>query len=329
MAAHAVRGNRRIDAANRPRFTAGDAAEWTRYTLGRAGKPSSYHPVRDSLHATIARLLPIIPRPYRNPVKGSFKNFLGLSGIGVLTLVSILAVVLGFAAAGAQALGPIRLLLFPLGILGLIVAAILARRRNHAIYLTPQPSVAPSNLGHVDSWHAALSELGRDFEATKQRLVQRLIEERSAGIDVRSEQYGYRTPDGYEERERLVVSKGQGVVHVHIYPFGEDLFVGWSAYLNWAKWDETPAVSSRAQAGESVEFRGLQAGFYIPNQLDLIDLNSLSELVHRRIERELKAIMKERAIDQEIDFRIIRGDRDSALDRSKREKSGNAAGGWR
>jgi hypothetical protein len=328
VSAHAVRGNRRIDAANRPQFTAGNAADWTRYTLGRAGKPSNYHPFLDFLQALIASFLPIVPRPHRNPVAKPFKNFLGLGGIGVLMLVSIAAIVAGVVGSRGPTFGPIRLLA-PLGVVGLIAAAILERRRRHSIYLTPQPSVPPSNLGHVDSWHAALAELGRDYEGIKQRLSQRLMEERSAGLDIRAEHYGYRTPNGYEERERLVVSKGQGVVHVHIYPFGEDLFVGWNAYLNWAKWDETSAVSSRAKAGETIEFRGLQAGFYVPNQFDLIDLNSLSELVHRRIERELKAILKERAIDQEIDFRIIRGDRDSALDRSKHEKSANPSGGWR
>ena len=328
VSAHAVRGNRRIDATNRTRFSAKDAADWTRYALGRAGKPSNYHPVLDLLRALIARLLPIIPQPHRNPVGRPFKNFLGLSGIGVLALASIAAILVGILVSRDLSLRQI-LLLAPLGVLGLVAAAILERRRAHSIYLTPQPPVPPSNPGHVDSWHVALSELGRDYDAIKQRLVQRLMEERSAGLDIRAERYGYRTPNGYEERERLVVFKGQGLVHVHIYPFGEDLFVGWNAYLNWAKWDETAAVSSRANVGETVEFRGLQAGFYVPNQFDLIDLSTLSELVHRRVERELKAILKERAIDQEIDFRIIRGDRDSALDRSKREKSANPSGGWR
>jgi hypothetical protein len=62
----------------------------------------------------------------------------------------------------------------------------------------------------------------------------------------------------------------------------------------------------------------------VPNQFDLMDLNSLTELVHRRIERELKAILKEKAIDQEIDFKIIRGDRDRALDKEQHKEKGYA-----
>lgn len=75
-----------------------------------------------------------------------------------------------------------------------------------------------------------------------------------------------------------------------------------------------------------VEYRGLQTGIYIPNQFDLIDLNSLAEVVHRTVTTIIKAAMEEHKIDQEIDFTIIRGDRDLALDKdrfdrqNKREK---------
>ena len=78
--------------------------------------------------------------------------------------------------------------------------------------------------------------------------------------------------------------------------------MGWDAFLNWAKWQETDAVARKIKGRSETEYRQLAKGTYIPNQFDLIDLDSLSELVHRRLERELKAILKEKAIDQEIDL---------------------------
>src|SRR5207302_1571382 len=118
------------------------------------------------------------------------------------------------------------------------------------------------------------------------------------------------------------------MVHVHIYQFGNDAFVGWHAYLNWAQWDETKPVSKKIANGHEVEFRDLRPSVYIPNQFDLIDLSSLSEFVHRRIEREIKAMLKEKAIDQEIDFKIIRGDRDNALSEERHKGDEKKRKGW-
>jgi hypothetical protein len=52
-------------------------------------------------------------------------------------------------------------------------------------------------------------------------------------------------------------------------------------------------------------------------------------LVHRRLERELKAILKEKEIDQEIDFNIIRADRDAALDRVRHADEDPSRRSWR
>ena len=66
----------------------------------------------------------------------------------------------------------------------------------------------------------------------------------------------------------------------------------------------------------------------MPNEYDLIDLNSLIEIVHRCVTDVLKAMMEEYKIDQEVDFNIIRGDRDNALDRDRydRRQKQRAAG---
>ena len=215
-----------------------------------------------------------------------------------------------------------------LGIAGLIVAGLIAKFRRRAVSVTMQSELPPRNLGLVDSWHAVVAELGRDFANVKQRLVHAIAEEASPGVACQTETYTHRAPNGYEQRERLVISKDQGMVLGHIYQFGHDLLIGWYAYLNWAQWGETSPVTVKIHEGQEIEYRDLRPAAYVPNQFDLIDLSSLSEFVHRRVEREIKAMMKERAIDQEIDFKVIRGDRDRALDEGRHsgdEKKGDSA----
>jgi hypothetical protein len=334
VSAYATRGARKLSVTNRPDFSERDVRDWTLYTLRRAGKPRNYSPVLDALHGLVATVLPFLPGPHANPVQAQYRNRFRVSRAGALGLLSLIVLVGSIAALSAPDIAddaPWMAILPWLGVAGLIVTFFLVRRRRHAVHVTDQPTVPPRNPGMVDSWHAVVAEIGRDFAAARDRLVATLkAEEGVAGLTCQMETYGYRTPNGYEERERLVVSKGQCFVHVHIYPFSDDLFVGWDAYLNWAKWDETAPVSRKAQSGMTIEFRELRQGFYVPNQFDLIDLNSLSELVHRRLEREIKAMIKERGIDQDIDFRIIRGDRDVALDQSRRGQgaSGKSKPAW-
>jgi hypothetical protein len=64
----------------------------------------------------------------------------------------------------------------------------------------------------------------------------------------------------------------------------------------------------------------------VPNEYDLIDLNSLIEAVHRCVTVVLKAVMEEHKIDQEIDFTIIRGDRDLALDKDRYDRRQKQSG---
>ena len=322
VSAQATRGGRTIGLEQRPAFSPADVAEWTRYTLHRAGKPSSYHPILDTL------LPNWIARWKHNPLDRAYRTrwfftATGLLGLGALVLFAVAA------AAVANDVAPFGVLAVVGGVACLIISAVIARRRLHMVFVPVQSVVAPRNLGLVDSWHAVIAELGRDYDEIKARLVAAIAAEAPPGLSCLTEAYGYRTPNGYEERERLVVSKGQGVVQVHIYRFSDDLFVGWHAYLNWAQWNESAAVSSKFEGGQAVEFRELRQGYYIPNQFDLIDLNGLSELVHRRLERELKAILNEKEIDQEIDFSIIRGDRDAALDQQRHGDQNSSRRGWR
>jgi drug/metabolite transporter (DMT)-like permease len=336
------RGRRNIAVTARPEFTAEHVRQWTLHALGKGGKPSNYTPVADALIALALSFFPFIPRPYSNRVEWRFRNLFSLTGAKVLAIASLILLAFGIRSFAGEFDDPWEIpeyvFLYPIefvqdaieypellfesiavlaGFVGLIASIVIAYRRRHLVEVPAQPAVAPRNLGLVDSWHTVVAGLGADAATVVQRIRQRLSETEGMTIECRPESYSYRTPNGYEERERLVVTKGQCIVHVHVYPFGNDVFIGWHAYLNWAKWDETDPVSRRVGDGNVTEFRALRPGFYVPSQFDLIDLSSLSEFVHRRIERELKRLMKEKRIDQEIDFQIIRGDRERALDRSR------------
>jgi hypothetical protein len=315
-----TRGKRKIVAEARPHFHLRDADEWARHAIGRGPRPSSYRPVADAVIRMLHRILWIVPAPHRNRVDRRFRTPGPATAAALLALAGVYMLGLTWFNASSPQVEGRELPIIGLGLLGiagLALAWLLVRRRKRVVYTASQPVVPPRDLGLVDSWHAVVAGLGRDWENVKRRLVASLAAGQSMGAECRPEIYGYRTPNGYEERERLVISKGQGLVHLHVYPFGDDMFVGWQACLNWARWAETAPVATRVADGLETQFVEIRPGGYIPNQFDLIDLNSLSEFVHRRLERELKAILKEQAIDQEIDFQIIRGDRDRALDKSR------------
>src|SRR5262249_54987626 len=144
-----------------------------------------------------------------------------LAALAYRPLLAVVAFVIGALALAA----------------GVVLPFIAGRAKQHD-WVVPQPTEAPRHLGHVDSWHAVLAGLGAQAESLKRCIVDRLADNAGGAVAVRSERFGHRTANGYDERERLVISHGQGQVHVQIHPVGDDLFVGWQAHLNWAKWSE-------------------------------------------------------------------------------------------
>ncbi len=346
IAAQGKRGRRTMRFWRCPNLSIEDVGGWVRYALGRGAKPPCYS-VASALLLKLLVAVPFLPTPYRNRVQKRFRSrfwFSRVLGFGAAAALFISFSIMADEGQPTQQEynyytrtyetryrrapdhGP-AILLGACGAIAWLASYLIARRRQQMVSVSDEPHILPRNLGLVDSWHTTVAGLGKDYDAIKQRLVFSLKELDSLGLSCNLETYVFRTPNGYEERERVVATKGQSLVHVHIYRFTDDIFVGWDAFLNWAKWQETDAVARKIKGRSETEYRQLAKGTYIPNQFDLIDLDSLSELVHRRLERELKAILKEKAIDQEIDFAIIRGDRDRALDKSKR--GGEAALGKR
>jgi hypothetical protein len=311
--ARLTRGKQSLALNERPRFSEADVAQWTRYAIGCGPKPSNYHPRIDALLNSIGTFIPPL-RPRYNPLAAGYRN-------GLIEARTIAAVALCALLVAALLYRPL-LAIVAVGIGAVTLAAALALpfiagRYRQRDWVVPQPRETPRHLGHVDSWHAVLSGLGTEAESLKRRIIDCLLETSPSGFSPRLEIFGHRTANGYDERERIAVSHRQGQVHIHVYPVADDLFIGWQAHLNWAKWGETAPVANRDTGIHGIAYRDLKPSWYYPSDFDLIDLNSLSAVVHGMLEREIKVLLKERAIDQEVDFEINRGDRGDALDARK------------
>ena len=270
---------------------------------------------------SLLAIIPFARTGYANRILRPFHGFVPITLPRLVILVGLILIGIGvFQYDTDFGLPPTATAEIAAGVLALVVAFALSRRRRTMVSVIDRPTIPPRYLIRLDSWHAVIPELGPLVNEARQRLVRKLEAFGASGVTTETERYGFRSPNGYDERDRLVITKGQGVAHLHVYRFGTDVFVGWDSYINWAQWAETRPVSTRLSAGRVTEYRGLEPGLYVPNEYDLIDLNSLIEIVHRCVTDVLKAIMEEYKIDQEVDFNIIRGDRDNALDRDRYDR---------
>ena len=330
--ARLTRGKRTIAVAERSRFSERDVAEWARHAIGRGPRPSNFRPVLDALREQVGIFIPPLSRRH-NPVDRQFRaRRFGLRVLLVAGACALLAAALMYR----DMLGPVALALGGVAFLVAVLLPAFDRYFRYHDWVTPQPRESPRHLGHVDSWHAVLVGLGGEANRLVRHLVAKIEETPAETLEIRAESYGYRTPNGYEERERLVVSHRQGHIHVHIQPLGDDLFVGWQALLNWARWAETSPVTTIEAGRRSFTLHDIKPSWYYPGEFDLIDLNSLSAVVHNAMEGEVKSLLREHAIEQDVDFEVIRGDRANALDARKawpersheRRRNSNTIFGW-
>ncbi len=313
-------GRRAVAVAERPNFTADDAVAWVLFTLGAGRKPPAAR-ISDVLANAVLAIVPFARTRYANRILRPFRGLFPISLPWLFAIAGLLLLAIGIVQIdpdfGFTQKETAELVV---GTLALVMAFVIARQRRTVVSVIDRPTIPPRYLLRLDSWHAVIPELGPVVDEVKQRFVGKLEAFAASGVTTETERYGFRSPNGYDERDRLVITKGQGVAHVHVYRFGADVFVGWDSYINWAQWAETKPISARVSNNRKTEYRGLEPGFYVPNEYDLIDLNSLIEIVHRCVSDVLKAMMEEHKIDQEVDFNIIRGDRDNALDRERYDR---------
>ncbi len=308
-AVRATSGNKAIAIEHATRFEAGDVREWTLFVVGGGSTPSSYHPKQDAFFASLGAAIPMLG-PHYNPLAAAYRVQLAswplAAGLAAVPVYALAAWAPGMMPAIAAAAGVVTLLLAA-------VVLVLGHRARTLVVRAVQPEDTPRRLFHIDSWYAVVNGLKGGEAKLERRIRAKLADLKEHGISSRIEAYGFRKPNGYDERERIVLSRGQGYMHVHVARLGDDLFVGWESQLNWAHWAETQPVARKYAGIRETEFRSLAPGWYLPGDVDLFDLESLSALVHHAIEREIKAVMRERNVTRDIDFEIIRADRDQIL----------------
>ena len=300
--------------------------EMVKYLVAGGRKPAFFK----SKIPWIVRLLPLLDfsHEYENKLLEEAKprSVTGLAMIGWIGVIAMIGAVMvwsGSADTYDDSNDNARLMAIGLGVIGagiIGVAAWLASRRPVYHAVAKQPIRTPRREYLVDSWQVSVPEAGREFDAFKRRIIEAL-EKINSALEFSSEIYQSQTPRGFEQRERLVITKGQGNVHVHIQPFGRDAFVGWDSFLNWARWSETAAVSTVVRGGSKIEYKSLNAGAHVPSKFDLMELGALAETTHRNIVREIKAFLNEKEIEADLDFQIIRGDRNRALTEGNDEKT--------
>jgi hypothetical protein len=272
-----------------------DVVPWARYLLDRGPLPG------------VARL--------RNPLMGwQFwlpKNEVPRLGRDTLGIVGKAALVAGVIFLA------IPFVAFLLIVGG--VACLLVRRfRRKVVVNGGRPIAEPRTLRLVDNWQTVANGLGQQWQDVRDRLFRRLSEGVVFKIQSRLEDISYLTPDGIQERKQFVLTQGRGIVFCHVYPYGDDLYVGWDAHLNYGQWaEQAVAFGFDRTLGLPAVINTVVPGTIRANEYDLIDLNSLTEWAHARIVQVLKQVMAERKLDQEIDFKIVRGERQSLLHEEK------------
>lgn len=239
----------------------------------------------------------------------------------------VLALGLGAGALMAGSVG-VLLLQVVAGIAGSIAALQALARRPQITRSVVAPDVEPRDLRLVDSWQVLVGDLGDDWNEVQLDFFSRVRKSALPKLRHRVEKTWYHSPRGIEEREQVVLEHGRSLLFVHIYRYGGDLYVGWDAHLNRGAWSETRIAAGIDRGlATPTTVNSLTSGSHANSEYDLVDANTLIEWTHYQLVTVLKHFMALRNIDQEIDFKIQRGQRqglaESSSGRASEKKARN------
>lgn len=207
------------------------------------------------------------------------------------------------------------ILLIVSGVLGLFMIY----RGPRLVRSAGRPLAEPHILSYLDAWQTIVFDAGNDADRIRQRALALFGHADQKRFTCSVERIWHWGLDEKIEREQIVLRHGRGVVFCQIYGYGSDLYVGWAAHLNVGTWRETAVASGiDRETGKRVNLMAVEPATQSTGEYDLVDLNCLLEWTHAQLTKVLKQYVKEREIDQEIDFTIIRGDRKDAT-RTDRE----------
>jgi hypothetical protein len=214
--------------------------------------------------------------------------------------------------------GPISGILTSVCGLGLVVAGVvlllIGMRRTIYHMSSARPDGQPRQLRTADTWSTLLPRIGQADDEARQRFLGALQMTAGDRRQIGEELIAYITPDGKRERRQIVLSEGRAIMFCHIYAYADDLLIGWDAHLNVGQWTEKKLAEGIHRAsGKTVVLNTVVPASARLNEYDLIDLNGLIDWAHTNLVRIVKALMSEHRLDEEIDFKIIRGERQTLL----------------
>lgn len=236
------------------------------------------------------------------------KNKVDVIGTDWLAQLPVVLIVIGaftFAFGGA--------LLVVAG----IVCLYLLSRRPTSVRSTGRPVAQPRNLIRVDSWQTVISGAGQDLNLIASRFEQALQSPPSPTFRFWPERIWHWGLDGKEERDQRVLTMGRAMLFCHAYSYGSELYVGWDSHLNAGCWVENLVASGKdKESGYLTKFNSVVVGTQRLSEYDLTDVNCLTEWAHAQLVKTLKRYMEEKRIDQEVDFKILRGERQGLTEES-------------
>jgi hypothetical protein len=200
---------------------------------------------------------------------------------------------------------------------GSIMAYSNSRRHRHVLS-AGKPIQEPRNLIRLDSWQTLVRGMGSEHNLVISAIEHQLAGITEDGFNMTKESIWYWGVDGKEERVQLVVLFRRAIAFIHIYSYGDDLYVGWDAHVNCGTWvEQVGGEGYDKKTSERCAVYTITAGWHVPTEYDITDANCLLERVHAAITKVVRLKLVEHQIDQEIDFHILREDRQNVAGREK------------
>lgn len=273
-------------------FGAEMARQFVRYTVARGGLPK--------------------PRRFRSHPLELWRPSNAMKVVR-LDLLKALAMTLTILGGIALLGGVIDLERLVIGLVVAIVAVFLwvyIARLPHVVRTQGKPAGEPRRLLRLDSWQTVIFGAGSRVADLRARFAEILKTKPIDNFAQATEKVWYWGLDGKEEREQIVLTAGRGIVFCQLYRYGSDLYVGWDGHVNYGQWAEKViATGIDRKLGLPASISAVEPGTQAISEYDIIDLNCLMEWTHAQLTTLIKQLMQESKIDQEIDFKILRGER--------------------
>ena len=236
------------------------------YLVGDGATPSFPQEIQQHRHNFFEKFSTL-----KNKVVGVRHNYLGII-FGWLLLLGIVAGFIGYNVDNSPVLFG--------GVAAAIISVIvlwIVYRKPLLIRSTGRPDYQPRVLRLYDTWQVVLSGAGVSRDLFYERFLDVLRYSPIQDFKAQIEPIAYRVLGELVSREQLVLSARRGVIYCQIYPFGNDLFIGWQSFLNRGCWVETLVASGIDRStGHRVKLQSVTPGFEGLCEYDYADANCLT-----------------------------------------------------